>query len=248
VVAQAVQPKVYYYLTDHLGTPQKLTDAAGAVVWSGDYKPFGEVVSGVSTIQNHFRFPGQYYDQETALHYNYHRYYRPRIGMYIRPDPLGEDGGLNPYVYVSNRPSVQMDPYGLKECSYCPGGQWDVDMHANANAVLFVGASRTRVTFTCLSNDKQCTGVLDCAHFGLGWDIGVGYSFEQHGEAGNTLGKGTVVSGLHSTGDIKNFHCSSMILAVGPVATSGNNINVGFGASLFYGKQFCVSRMIVCED
>jgi RHS protein len=50
---------------DHLATPQKMTDASGAVVWAADYKPFGEATITVSTITNNLRFPGQYYDAES---------------------------------------------------------------------------------------------------------------------------------------------------------------------------------------
>jgi RHS repeat-associated protein len=112
-VAQVAQTKVYYYLTDHLGTPQKVMDNAGVVVWSGDYRPFGEVTSGVSTIQNHFRFPGQYFEKETRLHYNYHRYYQPTVGRYVTPDPMGLIGGVNLYAYVHNAPIKIIDPRGL---------------------------------------------------------------------------------------------------------------------------------------
>src|SRR3989304_6465427 len=121
-VAQVAQPKVYYYLTDHLGTPQKVTDAAGAVVWSGDYKPFGEVLSGVSTVQNQFRFPGQYFDGETAQHSNYHRYYQTRTGRYLTPDPIGQAGGLNLYGYAFDDPVNKMDPSG----EGWPGIVWKV--------------------------------------------------------------------------------------------------------------------------
>jgi RHS repeat-associated protein len=112
-VAQVAQPKVYYYLTDHLGTPQKVTDAAGVVVWSGDYKPFGEVASSVSTVQNHFRFPGQYYDTETAMHYNYHRYYQQKTGRYVTPDPIGVPAGPNLFEYAESDPVSKYDPFGL---------------------------------------------------------------------------------------------------------------------------------------
>ena len=44
---------------DNLGTPQKLTDSSGQIVWSADYKPFGEATVTVSTITNNLRFPGQ---------------------------------------------------------------------------------------------------------------------------------------------------------------------------------------------
>jgi RHS repeat-associated protein len=90
-----------------------MSDATGAVVWSGDSKPFGEVLSGMSIVQNPFRFPGQYYDQETALHYNYNRYYQARTGRYVTPDPMGLKGGDNVYFYVSNNPIMRTDRLGL---------------------------------------------------------------------------------------------------------------------------------------
>jgi YD repeat-containing protein len=63
--------EMFYFLNDRLGTPQMLTDASNTVVWEGLYKPFGEAdVNPNSSVVNNFRFPGQYYDQETGLHYN----------------------------------------------------------------------------------------------------------------------------------------------------------------------------------
>jgi RHS repeat-associated protein len=59
------------------------------------------------------RFPGQYYDQETGLHYNYFRYYDPSTGRYINSDPVGLGGGLNTYAYVGNNPLKYLDFYGL---------------------------------------------------------------------------------------------------------------------------------------
>ena len=91
-----------------------MTDSSGTVVWSADYKPFGEATITVSTITNNLRFPGQYYDAETGLMYNFARTYNPAIGRYIESDPLGiEEGENHLYVYVENNPIVNSDPWGL---------------------------------------------------------------------------------------------------------------------------------------
>jgi RHS repeat-associated protein len=106
--------QIYYYHNDHLGTPQKLTNATGSVVWAIDYLPFGQAEITVGTIENNIRFAGQYYDSETGLHYNYHRYYNPAIGRYLTPDPIGLEGGINPYIYVQNNPVNAVDLFGLE--------------------------------------------------------------------------------------------------------------------------------------
>jgi RHS repeat-associated protein len=65
-------------------------------------------------VENNLRFAGQYFDQETGLHYNYHRYYDPSLGRYLRADPIGFDGGINLYAYVLNNPLNWIDPLGLE--------------------------------------------------------------------------------------------------------------------------------------
>ncbi|XPS88777.1 hypothetical protein Dvar_67960 [Desulfosarcina variabilis str. Montpellier] len=112
VVADGETDGVYYYHNDHLGTPQRLTDVTGTVAWAADYLPFGGVDITVETVENNLRFAGQYYDAETGLHYNYHRYYDPDTGRYLTADPIGLAGGINLFAYVSNDPVNYIDPTG----------------------------------------------------------------------------------------------------------------------------------------
>jgi RHS repeat-associated protein len=104
---------VYYYHNDHLGTPKVLTNDSQAISWKAVYAPFGQANITIGSVENLFRFPGQYYDQETGLHYNYFRYYDPTTGRYITPDPVGLEGGINLFVYVENNPVRFKDPQGL---------------------------------------------------------------------------------------------------------------------------------------
>jgi RHS repeat-associated protein len=106
----------YFYHNDHLGTPQRLTDATtGAVVWSAGYAAFGAAtIDPLSTVENNLRFPGQYFDAETGLHYNWHRTYDPVTGRYTQVDPIGFAGGdLNVYRYVLGNPLGLQDYTGL---------------------------------------------------------------------------------------------------------------------------------------
>ncbi|MDZ7684426.1 MAG: RHS repeat-associated core domain-containing protein [Gammaproteobacteria bacterium] len=103
---------VYYYQTDHLGTPQKLITKSGQVVWQGQYEAFGKVTETINTIDNPLRFPGQYADDETGTYYNTYRDYDSGLGRYIQRDPLGLGGGTNPFGYVLQNPVRHSDPTG----------------------------------------------------------------------------------------------------------------------------------------
>jgi RHS repeat-associated core domain len=111
----------FYYQLDHLGTPQELTDYSGEIMWSAKYRAYGNLATlDIAEIDNPLRFQGQYFDTETGLHYNRHRYYNPCTGRFLTPDPIKLAGGLNNYQYVPN-PTGWVDPLGLS-CvpSNCP--------------------------------------------------------------------------------------------------------------------------------
>ena len=81
----------------------------------------------VNAMENDLGFPGQYFEEETGLYYNYFRYYDPETGRYITADPLGlipdPTATLSPlnhlFAYTGNNPVNAADPYGL-----LPGLPW----------------------------------------------------------------------------------------------------------------------------
>jgi len=146
-----------FYHNDHLGTPQKMTASNGAVVWSAKYGSFGKAhVEPIPTVMNNLRFPGQYFDEETGLHYNWFRYYDPEIARYLRADPIGLEGGINLYDYTEGTPINLFDPRGLAGIG---GGAY------------FVGGAEASITNTkcCEGKEKYNVKVLTvCGGAGIG--------------------------------------------------------------------------------
>ena len=107
--------RYFYYHNDQIGTPYKITDNTGYVVWQTQFDSFGNaLLADNNSITNNLRFPGQYFDAETGLHYNWRRYYDPELGRYITADPIDLAGGANLYTYVDGDPINRIDPNG--EC------------------------------------------------------------------------------------------------------------------------------------
>jgi RHS repeat-associated protein len=104
--------ELYFIHNDHLGTPNKITDAAQRIVWSMEQTPFGEVDLTTEALQMPMRFPGQYADLESGLNYNYFRDFDSSIGRYVQSDPIGLNGGVNTYGYVGGNPNRFSDPTG----------------------------------------------------------------------------------------------------------------------------------------
>ncbi|HCE8477618.1 TPA: RHS repeat domain-containing protein, partial [Pseudomonas aeruginosa] len=113
-------PTLLYLHGDHLDTPRLATDASGQIAWQWQSDAFGrgEALSQGSTQVN-LRFPGQYYDAESGLHYNYFRDYDPETGRYVESDPIGLGGGLNTYGYVEANPVLRTDSLGLMQDIGC---------------------------------------------------------------------------------------------------------------------------------
>ncbi|MGW9479544.1 DUF6531 domain-containing protein [Saccharomonospora azurea] len=104
-------------VTDALGTPTALVDEAGALAWVGRRSVWGRVPpSPAAATSIPLRFPGQYADEESGLHYNVFRYYDPVTARYLSQDPLGMEAGPNPTAYVTD-PFSEFDALGLMNCS-----------------------------------------------------------------------------------------------------------------------------------
>jgi RHS repeat-associated protein len=97
---------------DHLGRPIRMTNTAKATVWAATWKPWGEVQALSGTSSNNLRYPGQYFQIETGLHYNHHRMYDPVTGRYTQPDPLRFVDGPSVYAYAKNSPFMYTDREG----------------------------------------------------------------------------------------------------------------------------------------
>jgi len=92
----------------------------GAVVWSASYKPFGEVDASTDVPMN-LRFPGQWFNSESALYQNWMRDYDPTLGRYIQADPLGLVDGASVYGYALQSPNRYVDPRGTCVEDLCIG-------------------------------------------------------------------------------------------------------------------------------
>lgn len=122
--------------TDHLGVPQAMTDGQQRVVWQARSDAFGAATVSYAAqvdgkpMEMRLRLPGQVYDPETGLHQNYYRDYDPRTGRYTTADPMGVEGGLNPYAYAGSNPLSNLDPLGL----------YEIDVHYYTTFVLALAA------------------------------------------------------------------------------------------------------------
>jgi RHS repeat-associated protein len=110
---EEVDARFFAIVSDLSGAPCELIDESGEIAWRSLSTNWGKLSWPVrSQAHTPLRFPGQYFDSETGLNYNYLRYYDPEVGRYVSQDPLGLAPAANPVGYV-DRPSVACDPLGL---------------------------------------------------------------------------------------------------------------------------------------
>ena len=113
---------------DHLGTPRQARLNTGTAVWRWESDGYGNTLPNEDPDGNgqktyvYLRFPGQYFDEESGLHYNWHRYYVPRLGRYLSSDPIGVAGGVNTYAYAEGNSISFTDPHGLNPLAGAEAG------------------------------------------------------------------------------------------------------------------------------
>ncbi len=125
-----------FYVNDSVGALDFAVDARGTVVFAGERGLWGHLEPTVSSVPVHTRFPNQFWDADVELVYNLRRWYEPRLGLFVSPDPALLDGTLNPRDYAPN-PLRYVDPTGLTQQHPGPtsNDQWPANGHARRPGV-----------------------------------------------------------------------------------------------------------------
>jgi RHS repeat-associated protein len=179
---------VWNVSVDHLNRPVLMTNSLKVAMWTAVWQPWGGAHSVTGTATLDTRFPGQWYQSETGLHYNWHRSYDPTVGRYTQPDPLGFVDGPSVYGYAKGKPQSLVDPTGLaSEVQRCgvpkrrPVNQCNSEFPQNGPPKWFEGdrydANDPACYQNCAKNERkscQVTTVLVCPPVGVGGGPGAG--------------------------------------------------------------------------
>ena len=170
-----------YVLTDHLNTPRAVVlPSNNAIIWRwditttafGEHAPQNNPDGDAATYTFNLRYPGQYFDGESGLHYNYFRDYDPSTGRYVQSDPIGLGGGINTYGYVSASPFAAVDPFGLAEWrgsvivgSFTPG-----DLPIGGSVARWLGLTQIEgiqadLTSECFQQEWSYNGFRRRSHY-----------------------------------------------------------------------------------
>lgn len=168
------QTTIRYYHTDQAGMPLEMTDADGSLQWRASHSAWGATHSlnslgrngkmalpdANNAVHQPLRFQGQYFDAETGLHFNRHRYYDPDVARFMTPDPISLRGGINFYRYAPN-PGRWADPLGLQgvDLNLVPGLAFGYQ--ANYGSEVYVVLSHAAAGNPVLSERGTITSILE---------------------------------------------------------------------------------------
>jgi RHS repeat-associated protein len=111
-----VDERFFSIVTDLVGAPRELVTETGTIAWSTRSTLWGKTTWATSSsTYTPLRYPGQYFDPETSLHYNFYRHYDAETARYLTLDPFGLAPSPNNTTYVAN-PNREVDPLGLFSC------------------------------------------------------------------------------------------------------------------------------------
>ncbi|MGH8737892.1 MAG: RHS repeat-associated core domain-containing protein [Burkholderiales bacterium] len=243
----------------YLNTPHLVADATGTTVWRWDQQepfgndaPNGDPGNTGTTFDLPLRLPGQYYDAESGLHYNYFRDYDADTGRYLQADSLGvviarvvtPSTHLNHlFGYVGQDPLGHLDPYGL--CG-CPRGIWDQDVGDWQFSLALAGYfSAAKVTYICRSDPRvTCSGRQIC--FGAGAIFGAGITWNLkgalYGAPSSTQIQGTTGASITGGGGAvvgANFQA--------PIGAPGGNAGAGIGVGGGLAVINCLNYYVTCS-
>jgi RHS repeat-associated protein len=257
----------YYAAPDQLGAPHQLANAGGTTAWHWDHDPFGNGAPTGSYAYN-LRFPGQYFDGETGLHYNGLRDYDPSTGRYVQSDPIGLGGGVNTYAYVSGNPLSRTDRRGLEDfwdnpATYSGGNYGDPYCDTNpeyCEDVTFPGG-----TIPPISVSVGAGAMGNIGPYGGGGDSGVAFDTQGHlcvyenscqsivesyGEGGSIGISGQLSSGALCTGSQTSqgiyYYGGEGIGGEGQY-TVGPNGNIGYARGILGPSEGAGGGYIVCH-
>lgn len=210
--APPASTQIYYIHTDQINTAREITNAAGNKVWEADPDAFGanlpnENPAAQGQFAYNLRFPGQYYDRENGVHYNYYRDYDPQVGRYVQSDPIGQKGGVNTYSYALSNPVSQIDPTGL------------VTWSGSVGSVAIVDGVGGGYFFFSLTSECKCGKKVRISGYASTLAAGAGFKITGGGSSA-------------SFADI--FECPEATSANGNFLSVGGSGVVGGGGSLGY--------------
>lgn len=211
--------KIHLYHCDHRGLPLALMRRDGSPGWRAEYDEWGTVLreDNPEGLEQLIRLPGQQADTETGLYYNRHRYYDPTAGRYITQDPIGLQGGWNPYTYPLN-PIQHIDSLGLTleavNLSGLGGTYLDNDFYthiqtfidnASANGVdlHFNSAYRSPQHQNALHNDPNAITPADHSLHSCGFAVDVNYSSLPNDAQREVVRNAATAAGLSWGGDFR---------------------------------------------